>query len=681
LNGSKFLGDPEEFWPFKASGRGARARPLLARRDVQGIAALAAYVVLTVVMTWPIARGLAHDVPADLGDALLVMGVMAWVSEGLVAIARGAATFADLWNVNFFHPTPLGLTFSEHFVPQAVQGLPAYLATGNIVLAYNLTFLATFVLSGLGMFLFIRELTGSARAGFVAGLFYAFFPYRVGNFPHLHTLSSQWMPFVLYGFRRYFDTGRRVPLAGAAAAFVVQALSTGYYLFFFAPILVAYVVWEIVTRGRLREWRTWVEMAAAGVASAACTLPFLLPYAEAQARFGNTRQPEELLGFSADLFTYAHAPPQLHLWGPILSRFPQPEGGIFPGVTPVVFGLVAVALWVRRLWAARVALGPDTRRERVAGWCLVLAGAFLAAAAVVVVAGGATASIGGLVLRVTSVTRPIALAAICGALALWGSAHLRTALRTHAADLTPWLFLALTFAVVMSLGPRPRAGGRPIGGGDLYEFFFAYVPGYAGLRVPARFGMVAGCLLAALGGYALARLAAWRHGAIALTLVAVLFLAEAFAVPHAVNLSWQSSTRYAAPWPSVHRVNDGPLAYRHLLLMPSQTVVLELPFGDQGWDLRYVYYAGLHGKRIVNGYSGYFPDGYAARAARLAAIWTEPDAAWQAVTSAAATHVLVHEGAYLVPEGTAVSGWLEGHGATRVATFADGDVLLALPAR
>jgi hypothetical protein len=115
--------------------------------------------------------------------------------------------------------------------------------------------------------------------------------------------------------------------------------------------------------------------------------------------------------------------------------------------------------------------------------------------------------------------------------------------------------------------------------------------------------------------------------------------------------------------------------------MPSQTVVLELPFGDQGWDLRYVYYAGLHGKRIVNGYSGYFPDGYAARAARLAAIWTEPDAAWQAVTSAAATHVLVHEGAYLVPEGTAVSGWLEGHGATRVATFADGDVLLALPAR
>jgi hypothetical protein len=39
----------------------------------------------------------------------------------------------------------------------------------------------------------------------------------------------------------------------------------------------------------------------------------------------------------------------------------------------------------------------------------------------------------------------------------------------------------------------------------------------------------------------------------------------------------------------------------------------------------------------------------------------------------------VHERAYIEPEGAAVSGWLESHGATRVATFADGDVLFALP--
>ncbi len=146
-----------------------------------------------------------------------------------------------LWNGNIFHPTPLSLTFSEHLLPQAVQGLPVYLATGNIVLAYNLVFLATFALSGLGMFLFVREFTGQARVAFVAGLFFAFVPYRLGQFPHIQTISSQWMPFALFGLRRYFDTGRLTALAGGVAAFVVQGLSTGYYLFYFAPVLGGYV--------------------------------------------------------------------------------------------------------------------------------------------------------------------------------------------------------------------------------------------------------------------------------------------------------------------------------------------------------------------------------------------------------------------------------------------------------
>ncbi len=115
----------------------------------------------------------------------------------------------------------------------------------------------------------------------------------------------------------------------------------------------------------------------------------------------------------------------------------------------------------------------------------------------------------------------------------------------------------------MSLGPVPRAGGARLVGLNLYETFFDVVPGFAGLRAPARFGMVAGCLLAALGGYALARLERWRNGGVALALAGAAFLAEAYAVPMPENLTWTSSARYAAPWPSIHRVNDGPLAYRY----------------------------------------------------------------------------------------------------------------------
>lgn len=217
--------------------------PLFLRgRGGQTLAAFVAYVALTIAMTWPIARGITRDVPADLGDALLNMWIMAWDSEALVAMASGTMSFAELWNGNIFHPSPLSLTFSEHLLPQAVQGLPFYLATGNIVLAYNVVFLATFALSGLGMFLFVRELTGQARVAFVAGLFFAFVPYRLGQFPHVQTISSQWMPFALFGLRRFFDRGRLTALAGGIAAFVVQGLSTGYYLFYFAPVLGGYAL-------------------------------------------------------------------------------------------------------------------------------------------------------------------------------------------------------------------------------------------------------------------------------------------------------------------------------------------------------------------------------------------------------------------------------------------------------
>ena len=58
----------------------------------------------------------------------------------------------------------------------------------------------------------------------------------------------------------------------------------------------------------------------------------------------------------------------------------------------------------------------------------------------------------------------------------------------------------------------PRAGGRRIVGLELYDSFFDLVPGYDGLRVPARFGMVAARLSPCWRGYALARVAAWRRG-------------------------------------------------------------------------------------------------------------------------------------------------------------------------
>src|ERR671912_2802955 len=190
--------------------------------------ALAAYTAIALVVTWPLASGLGRDVAWDLGDSLLNMWVLAWDAEQLLAILRGDfSRFATFFDGNIFHPAPLTLAYAEHLVPQAIQILPVYAVTRNPILCYNLLFLSTFILSGFGTFLLVRELTGKPLAAFVAGLLFAFAPYRLPQSSHLQVLSSQWMPFALYAFRRYFDSlaaggsGWR-PLAGAAASLVTQ---------------------------------------------------------------------------------------------------------------------------------------------------------------------------------------------------------------------------------------------------------------------------------------------------------------------------------------------------------------------------------------------------------------------------------------------------------------------------
>ncbi len=190
-----------------------------------GLAFLSCYAALTIVMTWPLAGGLTRDIPGDFGDPLFTSWVLSW---DVTHLGRG------WWSANIFAPHPLALAYSEHFLPQALQVLPIYAITKNPILCYNLLFLSTFALAGLGMFLLGRELTGSAAAGLVAGLAFAFAPYRIANIPHLQVLSSAWMPFVLFGLHRHFATGRLGPLAGAAAAWLVQNLSCGYYLLFFS---------------------------------------------------------------------------------------------------------------------------------------------------------------------------------------------------------------------------------------------------------------------------------------------------------------------------------------------------------------------------------------------------------------------------------------------------------------
>src|SRR5258705_12663678 len=99
------------------------------------------------------------------------------------------------------------------------------------------------------------------------------------------------MPFAFYAFRRYFDTGRRRALAGAAAAVIAENLSCGYYLLYFSPFVAAYVLWEIWRSEFCAGPRPPRAPSAGGVGVRAATRPSVFLYLWWSAEVAVSRAP------------------------------------------------------------------------------------------------------------------------------------------------------------------------------------------------------------------------------------------------------------------------------------------------------------------------------------------------------------------------------------------------------
>jgi hypothetical protein len=642
------------------------------------LAALA-YTALTLVLTWPVVRGLARDLPAGFGDPLLNAWILTWDADHLLRALEGhPGALTGYWNANIYYPHPLALAYSEHLTAQALQIVPVYALSRNPLLAYNLLFLSTFVLSGLGMFLLARDLTGSPRAAFVAGLAYAFAPYRFGSIPHLQVLSSAWMPFTLFGFRRFFDTRRTRPLVGAAAAWILQNLSCSYYLLFFAPVVGLYLAWELAVRRLWADPRTLMRVAAVIAAVVLVTLPFLLPYYQLRQLGFVARTLTETDHFSADVYAYLTADVNLWLWGSLVRGFAKPEGSLFPGLTVTALAAMAVlSQWRNARAPGRGA--PTSVASLLLGAALVLSTAVLAA---LLLGWNLRLAIGPAPVKITDPVRVMVLIAGLAVVLLAISHRARRTAASWLSSPVGMLTLLLAFAIFMSFGPHIDSRGRTLIDTNIYAFFYAFVPGFDGLRVPARFGMMVALLLAALASYGVAALERRRQGAPLAAAAGALVLVEALALPLSVNdnpADYRQSD--LAPLPASVAVGDGvPPVYRFAAQLPDSTAIVELPFGEVAFEVRYEFYSTNHWRRLLNGYSGGGPVEYGILAEVLKDALSRPERAWQALAGSGATHAIVHEGYYTGDHGPRLSDWLRRSGAREVAAFGS-DRVFELPAR
>jgi hypothetical protein len=168
--------------------------------------------------------------------------------------------------------------------------------------------------------------------------------------------------------------------------------------------------------------------------------------------------------------------------------------------------------------------------------------------------------------------------------------------------------------------------------GALYPWLYAYVSPFRGLRVPARFSVLAGLILAILSGYGAARLInRWPRLRVGLT-AALLAVVVVEALPR-----MSLTPVWAAP-PDIYGSFAGkPPAVLAEFPMPGDIM-------SSYMDATYMYFATFHRQRLVNGNSGFFPPSYKEL---LTNVYDFPsDAAMNYLRARGVEYVAVHGAIY-----------------------------------
>ena len=314
-------------------------------------------IALALLMHWPLPLHIGSDVPKDLGDPLPQAWQIAWGGHALQHHPL------DYWQSNMYWPLDNTLAFSDALVGYAPFGLVGEGFAAAIV-RYDLLFLFAYALAFIGPYLLARELGVGRGAATVAGVAFAYAPWRLEQDGHLHVISSGGIPLALFLLVRGYRRGSaRTVVAGWLVA--TWQLALGFTLGLMLAYLLA-VLAVVVLLGwrRRRPPRRVVAASAAGAAVfAAMGLLLALPYREVRDDHPESeRTKHTVAAFSGGPEMFLAAPDQSTIWGPITEPVRDgldfvPEQTLFPGVLVLVlagFGLSRRSPLSKRL---RIGLG------------------------------------------------------------------------------------------------------------------------------------------------------------------------------------------------------------------------------------------------------------------------------------------------------------------------------------
>lgn len=174
-----------------------------------------AYLLLTLLMFWPIMLNITSVVPGVDGGTFKSMWELWWVPYSLFTLHS-----SPYFSHYIFYPVGANLA-AQALAP--IAGLVSMLfQPAGLAFALNIIFIIGFVLSGLFAYILAFHVTKHRWASFIAGVIYAFSPiHTMQAFGHLQFINIEFIPLFLFLFLKMVEERKHAYALGAAISFVL----------------------------------------------------------------------------------------------------------------------------------------------------------------------------------------------------------------------------------------------------------------------------------------------------------------------------------------------------------------------------------------------------------------------------------------------------------------------------
>lgn len=324
------------------------------RRLLAVILIILLFAVLAVLFTRPIAWKAGTEAVKHVSDPPFQAWTLDWDVRALLSNPF------NLFNANIFYPNKYTLAYSDHQITNAILAMPFLGLTHNPMLAHNIVLIINFFLCSLGAYLLAVHLTKNRIAGVVAGVAFAYAPYKLAHIFHLNLCTAAYIPLTLLFLHRYAEEKKTSDAFLCALFFTLQALSTWHYGFMLAIAVVIFVVLRLL-RDRMALTLKWLGfLALAFVCALVVVVPFARPYLVLQKEDPSfKRNISEVEVYSADVSDFLVAPGNNFIWGKLTAgmredlevpskRAGADERALFPGLMPLLLGIAGVVYIIRR---------------------------------------------------------------------------------------------------------------------------------------------------------------------------------------------------------------------------------------------------------------------------------------------------------------------------------------------